>query len=299
MMLEQRTEHQHFIPQFLLSNFVNDAGKLWCYRRKDNKYYPTVPRSICYQNNLYEVEWVDGPPGAGKYILDNSTEQDFAQKEKEYAILINRLIGRCKQLCGENQLICLNAEERNLLADFCTNMFMRNPFVMEVGNVGEVPEDAIDNQLIRAVKQIFTDMNLGDWRPILRKARQKVWFSSNMDDAPANLFKQNLLKIPFHFYYDGKGRFLFGEVPFSFYGEPMGEITLFYLPLSKNCAVLYSYLFSRTLRNRAIPAPDKKVQSINSTLFQYDLQIQPAVYGANKKDIEKAERLSCQSEHNT
>ncbi len=287
-MPEQRTERQHYIPQFLLSKFADNKGNLCCYFRDKDKYCSMAPRNICFEKNLYEVEWKGGPPGARKYILDNGIENDLSVVEGQYADLIEHILCRCDLSSSKNSLICMNAEETRLLADFCANIFLRNPSIMEVGNLDVIPEKAHDNTLIKSIAEIFRTMELGDWQPLYRRSLLKAWLDSGLVKSPAYQFREELLSHNYCFYTNTDSRFIFANVPCLFSSNDSGSILSFYLPLSPRFAVRFSSYVDRKNRNRVVQLDNEQVMTINSAYFQYDSTQVTSFYGLRREDIDLA-----------
>jgi hypothetical protein len=60
---KQRTEVQHFVPQFILRGFTNASGQMWCYDKLADKSHPTSTAAAAQERYFYEI-----PPGSFKNV---------------------------------------------------------------------------------------------------------------------------------------------------------------------------------------------------------------------------------------
>jgi hypothetical protein len=84
-----RTETQHYVPQFYLRGFCNDAGRLSCYDKLADRVHPTSTQAAAQEPYFYEI-----PPGSfkGVNVPVNMVEKALSVVEKTWAPLHAALI---------------------------------------------------------------------------------------------------------------------------------------------------------------------------------------------------------------
>ena len=166
------TKKQHYVPQFYLRNFTSDDNKLWVFDRVKEEYYFRTPKEVCYEKYLYETPWKDEDPKLGKFVLENQIENYFADKEGEYSPLLKRIIDICRNPQNKNALIC-NHEEKEMLASFVANIFVRNPWSLRQIESDLPLEELKENEEIQAIEQIIQIMGLGDIDSLVKAADKR------------------------------------------------------------------------------------------------------------------------------
>ncbi len=48
-------KRHHYIPQFLLKNFLDDSGRFWVFDKKKGKLHQGTPRNTFVEKNLYRT----------------------------------------------------------------------------------------------------------------------------------------------------------------------------------------------------------------------------------------------------
>lgn len=176
------TKKQHYVPQFYLRNFTSDDNKLWVFDREKKEYYHSAPKDICFEKFLYETPWEDANPKLGKYVLENQIEDYFAEKEREYSFLLKKIIGICREPRNKNALIC-NAQEKEVLASFIANMFLRNPWLLKHIDSDTLLEELKGNEEIEAIEQALHLMKFGGMESLVKAANKKVWLTGEFNGA--------------------------------------------------------------------------------------------------------------------
>jgi hypothetical protein len=176
------TKKQHYVPQFYLRNFTSDDNKLWVFDRVKEEYYFRTPKEVCYEKYLYETPWKDEDPKLGKFVLENQIENYFADKEGEYSSLLKRIIDICRNPQNKNALIC-NHEEKEMLASFVANIFVRNPWSLRQIESDLPLEELKENEEIQAIEQIIQIMGLGDIDSLVKAADKRVWLTEEFDGS--------------------------------------------------------------------------------------------------------------------
>ena len=130
------TKKQHYVPQFYLRNFTSDDNKLWVFDREKKEYYHPAPHY-------------------------------FAEKEREYSFLLKKIIGICREPRNKNALIC-NAQEKEVLASFIANMFLRNPWLLKHIDSDTLLEELKGNEEIEAIEQALHLMKFGGMESLVK-----------------------------------------------------------------------------------------------------------------------------------
>lgn len=86
---KQRTERQHYVPQFYLRGFTNASGQMACYDKAANKVYPTSTQAAAQEPYFYEI-----PPGSFESVNVpvNTVEKALSVVERTWAPLHAALI---------------------------------------------------------------------------------------------------------------------------------------------------------------------------------------------------------------
>ena len=68
---------QHYIPKFLMRNFVDSCGHLWVYDKKRGKLYSTNAKNVFVKNNIYtRYEFGRGRNDYEEFV--RSTRRDYS-----------------------------------------------------------------------------------------------------------------------------------------------------------------------------------------------------------------------------
>lgn len=51
----QRTETQHYVPQFYLRGFTNPTGRMFCYDKVVDRSHPITTQAAGQERNFYEI----------------------------------------------------------------------------------------------------------------------------------------------------------------------------------------------------------------------------------------------------
>lgn len=86
---KDRTEDQHFVPQFYLRGFTNGSGGMFCYDKLADKSYPTSTAAAAQEPYFYEI-----PPGSfhDHNVPVNAVERALNRVETAWAPLHTALI---------------------------------------------------------------------------------------------------------------------------------------------------------------------------------------------------------------
>ena len=152
MMMNERqpTVQQHFVPQTYLRGFSSDKKTIYEFDLRDFKQIdrPIPIKSVCYQNDLYEIKDEDD-----NYVSRNHLENYLAGFENQYQIFFSKLN---KKICPENRntLAFLTGEEKTFWKIFIALQMVRIPEVISGGT--EVVKDVLlDGKDSNQAKAIF------------------------------------------------------------------------------------------------------------------------------------------------
>jgi hypothetical protein len=106
-------ENHHYVPQFLLRNFLSgDKRRLWVYDKSSGRSFETTEKNVASERDFYAAKVPGGTISA---------EQGLSALETKAAAVIGRLL-------GVRSLGCLSDDERTLLAVFTAVQMVRVPY---------------------------------------------------------------------------------------------------------------------------------------------------------------------------
>lgn len=196
----QMTKKQHYLPQFYLDNFTNNKGKLWIYDQLKRNIFTSSPRDIACENYLYETRWENANPDLGDFVLPNQIEKKFAEQEGRYSKLLKRIVSICTNTQNKKALIC-NREEKEILASFISNIYLRNPWSMRQADLDCVTDGIMDVEEIKAIDFILQSMELGGTESLIKFSSKKIWLDEEFDGGIQQKFKKILRSMKFCFLY--------------------------------------------------------------------------------------------------
>lgn len=267
------TKRQHFVPQFYLKNFTGNNGRLSIYDRKNKKIRNNIPiEDICREDYLYETCWENATSHNDKYMLPNSIEKMFAEKESKYAILIRKIIDIC--LNGNDGALICDKNGKILLASFVVNMLLRNIWTMKMLNPDVIMEEERNLPYYKDFSSIFEWLRWGNPDALLRQAHRKMLFDEEMVGGAAYVGKNDILKLNLTFFVSSKVEFVTSSFPTLYETtddqEGITHLSKLYIPIHKHVAINYTDGdYARKYRNRKITILDKDVHKMNRKYLNY------------------------------
>lgn len=266
------TKKQHYVPRFYLQNFTSNDNKLWVFDREKGSYYQSSPKDICFEKFLYETPWENANPLLGKYVLGNQIEKYFAEKEGEYSLLLKQIVNICRNPKNKNALICKH-EEKEMLASFVTNIFVRNPWSLKQLESNLPLEGLKENEEIQAIEQIIQIMGLGDIDSLVRAVDKKVWLTEEFDGSRLT---PRISKMSYVFLVSQKESFITSSFP-TIYKLCDTEVdglmpSNIYLSIHPQVSLLYNEDIPKTKSNRLILVDEKVVCELNSAYLKSDVE---------------------------
>ena len=233
---KQNTTDEHFVPKFYLQNFTDNNGQVWVYDRVNKKLFSQIPNNICYKKDLYETKAEGMNPVLGDYILRNQLEHSFRDYEGEWSTLLKKVLSTCRLNVDRNALIC-NTEQKRQLAEFVSNLILRNPSTMDYAELDEISA-AKQLEETKAVEHLFNLLGFGSIDSVLRFINKSNHF--NDEFGTQRLLADELLKMDMCFIYNEANDFVTSCYP-VFYGMRENEYTItdVIVPLSTDVLLLY------------------------------------------------------------
>lgn len=268
--MEQTVKSQHYVPVFYLKNFADSSGKLHIYDRVEQKFLSPFPKNICCSRFLYETPWEDTKVNLGKHVLCNNIEKKFSEYESNYSVLVKRLLNICDPSKNKNALICSH-EDKEKLISLVVNLFVRNPWVMELFEMDNIPEDLNSHPLTIAVRELMDAMGFGGADSLMKHSVKWAYLLEHEEGGLVKDFKQEIAKLNFIFYYSASGKFITSSCPSCFGYLKKGQAVA-HLPLSPNVVVCFGKdIVQRNTNNRMCLINDDEAMELNSIYSSLDV----------------------------
>ncbi len=279
------TKKQHYVPQFYLRSFTSDDNKLWVYDRVKEKYYFQTPKEVCYENYLYETPWEDENPKLGRFVMQNQIENYFADKEGEYSLLLKRIIDICRNPQNKNALIC-NHEEKEMLASFVANIFVRNPWSLKQIESDLPLEELKKNEEIQAIEQVMQIMGFGDIDSLVKAADKRVWLTEEFDGSR---LAPHILDMNYTFLVSNGEPFITSSFPAIYELCDTEERGLMpsniYLPVHPQIALLYNGTIPKIKSNRLKTVGGEIVHDLNNVYLKSDVEQMRFLIARDKESL--------------
>ena len=273
---EQVTRKQHFLPVMYLKNFTNTDGKLWQFKLKYRTYKEITPAQTCYKDFLYETPWKN-PYGKKQFALVNYLENHFSTREALYSAYISPI---CKKVCMNNaNILDITADERKVLAEFTTNIFLRHPNLMKAMQLDTVtPEDLRKND-IEKIEKLFGK----EAETVLLFLKKCEWLDEQFSEGYFQFVQRMFEGMKLVFLISCNSEFVTCDWPIL-KAQIGGEIIAFMLPLSPKCCVCYSSIIKQ---EKISCIADDLVNCYNKLHIEKKLSRINYIYAHRKQDIER------------
>lgn len=281
------TKNQHFIPQFYLKSFSNSEGLLTQYDMRNHKCDIRSPKSICNQNYLYDVRWQVPNEKIGKFVFVNHLENEFMVREGEYSTLCRKIVSLCLNPNNKGAIICYR-REKELLADFVTNMFLRNPCMMKANVVKSAPKYIVDGMLSGNHEEIDKTIGEDNISSFVATIRQYDFLSDNVPDGLHQQIKDIICRMNLSFFVTETDTFITSNYPVIsvFDEEPKRKFRAFYFPLSPKCAViLYDFEMNLNYKNRIKYITSETANSFNHLYLELEDDVVKYLFAKDKAQI--------------
>lgn len=261
-------KQQHIVPKFYLEKFCDSRGLVSVYDITGHRFFCASPDNICKEKNVYETVWRNANPTFGEYVLRNSIEKAFSEKEAEYKDLLDSIIMRCQEPENRNSLIC-SKKEKNLLADFVTNLHLRNPYVFEYILQKDYPiEELRKIDLYSQTSSLFELMGWGCPDSLILHSVKTGLFDPAIDRSPAHVTVNQLLNMHPVFFAVQNYSFITSSRPVAWIflrAEDDNTIAnAVFIPLTPKLMLMYTDVeYYRRQRNRVSALSDEMVKTFN------------------------------------
>lgn len=265
-MSEPHTKRQHFVPQFLLKNFSMDGKRVIVWDRKQRVFFETGVKDICYLDDLYEVKWKDSNPKLGTYVLDNKLEEEFSQTEGRASSVIKHIIERAN---GTETRIIFNKEEKSIIYDFVTVLYLRNPAKM-----AEIQDyyDGVENEpgfdtMRRGTEYIFEQWGWGSPKSIFEYSIKSTIFSKEVDGSPYKVEFERISALRYVFWRSKNEKFVTASFPMHIVSFDKENFDRIVIPISSSLSLVLFRGDFPGLEEGIILDPDDNVIEFNMKWF--------------------------------
>ena len=288
------TQKEHYVSQFYLEEFDKESEPLKQVSLKEDPDDKTKPKiinqasadSICYKRFFYETPWLpEQQEKFGEFVALNDLEHFFGSLETKYRPLRDKINKLCLNPNNKHALICTK-EDKELLADFVANFYLRNPSVVNSPEFQDI-SDIRENPICVAIQELFNWLEFGSIEPMLIEGNKRAWLRNDMENSGHNCFKQQLLNKHVTFLVSEKGLFVTSNIPVVV--DSSEEDCVFFV-LSPHVAVLYTYKWPS---NRAVFLEEKHVMIFNS-LYTMNKPEMVTLYGTERNLIKTLKHINYQ-----
>lgn len=287
---ETRIKHkQHYIPEFYIKNFYGADNKLCSYVVKYNSSKRKTASEICYLDYLYETRWNEDEES---FILTNQIENHFAEKETKYAETVRRILAICRDKDNEEALVC-SKNDRETIISLVANLYVRNPLTLQSAQVDTVSEIIKQSDEYRDIKSLLDwlgiDINIDS---IVKAAQKRVWLDDTMDESIPLKVQNELKTLKMSFLVSRDKPFIFTSFPVLVQIDEQNKLKLAILPLSTDCAVMFSENSLGKLNSNRIHYIDNfGVEKLNKMLILSGAKEIDYIMARDKQEIEDVLKL--------
>ena len=287
---EQRpTKDEHFVPVFYLSNFLKPDGMIQAYNIQKGNFFSAHPEDICYEKYLYESPKVRNPREDEDFIAVNSIEKEFSANENKYKQLVAKIVSVCSIPANIDALVC-NAEEKDLLADFVANMFVRSKWMLDKNRA----------TFVNLCSEFFK--NDDDWNFFCDKCSDgnegalidaiavRNLLSTQIENSLHSCVKNIIKKMSPTFCYSPHCNFITSDFPILLHSDRIDNKTFLkclYLPIHSRCAVMLSCYKPNNHKNRIKYFTKEETVDFNSMYLDSMDDTVHHFYAVDIDDIEK------------
>lgn len=259
-----------------LKNFTDETGKLWQRNLRYGTYKQVTPAQTGYKEFLYETRWKNSPNIEKQFALVNYLEDHFRSRENIYNQCIASV---CQKLFLDNPCISnITVDERKILTEFATNIFLRHPHMMRL-----IGLDKITHEEMNCYHAIDLNAQFGpEAETVLLFEKKCEWLDSRFPGGYFQIVQREFENMCLTFLVSKGAEFITCDWPIlaSFIE---GTITSFALPLTPKCCVGFSVF----LKKENIDfISDDMVRLYNELHIKKKSSRMDYLYAHNRKDIE-------------
>lgn len=277
--MEQITKKQHFVPEFYFKNFYGSNKKVCDYELKHKSYSYKTAGQICYKHFLYETPWENNQGALGDFVQTNSIENHFRDRESVYRPLVNKVI----ENLSNNGDLFLNWDELNVIAEFVSNLFFRNPAIIRMSNVDKLTDEDYKIKGVNEIKFLIEMTGVGELDPILKAAKYHELVDDSLKGSYPDKMKQLLKSMRLTFLIAQESNFITSNQPVAVKVDDKGDLQSLFLPISPKISLTYNPI---GIIKNVVKLPPFVVYSINKIYLNDCRTGITNLYAQNKKDIE-------------
>ena len=256
----------HYIPQFILRNFVNDNQKLHCFRKESGSRFMASPQNVFAENNLYT----------------DIKEIQLSQFEGSLSPVVNKIIKESQTFAD----IVLSSSEEELLQKFFDIQIIRHPSMRDLihTHFGTIDlQQEIEKQSNRpmnsAERELFYDLSNAD-----RVFTSTIDSSENNPGSFLNVLKQRRVGIVRLM--QTAGELVIGDMPFILFSSrnrcinsmSPGDWLLF--PISWNVGIIWG-----------LEDSDEKLRTFDDSRWASDINLK--IFHQSKIIAGRSENVIC------
>lgn len=143
-----------------------------------------------------------------------------------------------------NKVIVCNDNEKMLLAEFTTNIFLRNPKTLDILKVNDIPTEILENKKIKSYQKalaVCLNSKNADIKPFISHAYKRLYLTKDFPKNSYNSYLNELLNLHFHFVITESLPFITSDFPV--YYEWTSDNSFFdfiHLPIHPHIALVFS-----------------------------------------------------------
>ena len=274
---KQITRKQHYIPEKYLKSFCNAYGKIWQYNLLYGNYKPVTPAQTGYIEFLYETQWKGSTDENKQFALVNYLENLFRDRENIYLQCISSV---CQKACTHDFSVSdITQDERKILAEFTTNIFLRHPNMMKVIDFDNLSEKEKASTHAEELRKLFGN----EAETVLIFENKCRWLDSQFPGGYFQLIQNIFEKMCLTIIMSEHSEFITCDWPIL-NAQIGGEIITFLLPISPKICICYNKLLYKENVNHI---SDEMVGLYNKLHIEKKSSRMKYLYARNKEDIER------------
>lgn len=281
------TKKQHYVPQVYLRNFTY-TDQIWVYNRVNKKIYKSSIRDVCAKNHLYETEWINSP-NDNDFVLYNAIENTFSEAEGRYAYILKKFISICNNNENRNAIILKSAEKEEM-ANFISNLFVRNPVMLDVFMEGF--EDAKELPELIPYKELFDVLGVSGSESFFKTAYKNTITFEEVEGAWPNIIRNCLINMYVYILKSPECLdFVTASFPIMYTTKELQEnetiIKSLYVPITPRFALLYLDKKAPGHTNKIFEIQEKMVNKLNLDYLKFDKNRSYKILSNDKEHLEK------------
>lgn len=284
------TKKQHYIPQFYLRRFTDDAGYLHIYDFDKQRHIKSVTKEFGYEKYLYETRLSKPNRMGEQFLLTNDIENIFAKYEGEFDSFLKKI----DRICTPSQrkgILILHEQEKDVLRRFIANLFFRNPITMQQMHLDKVPDDFFEEDAKEKFNQFLEIVGVCNADELVIAATKKVMLTDELETNNIKSFVEKINGLYFTFLYSSGLPFITSSFPVILGNDktiPSDDKSCIYLALSPSLSVVFgNFQDSNKRNNRLAYVDDEVVDFFNRQVLKKIADLRGYLIAPSKKIADK------------